>query len=393
LTSKHNAKFENEDIDFWNDVLPEELVSHIISFLPTKDAIKTSVLSKTCRNLWTTNISNLDFSDFKTVNCHSEHWVEYAKRVIPRLQSTTSIDKISIPLKSFTDVSLILEWISFAVVRHVKDLTLSRGSNEYLRMNVPPSLFYCKSLEKLELCNRLRLKIPQKRSGWFPNLKFLSLESVSISGIPDEENSPCFPKLKNLCLNMIKYEGKDDCVMKLIRNCPLLDDLSIRRFLADNVSNDDMCIPQLTSADLKFPYYTNGFNVEIEAPIKHLGISNWNPTCRIIVKNLESLINARLSFSYTRDVHYSEQQELLKLFKMVDKVKSLSLGYQVNNVIEITNIRLPLFSNLIELEVFLGCKEFCILERLLKSTNNLQTLVIHNFRVHVCVYIYMYIYY
>ena len=42
--------------------LPEPLVSHILSFLPTKDAVRTSVLSKKWQFRWTF-ITKLDLDD------------------------------------------------------------------------------------------------------------------------------------------------------------------------------------------------------------------------------------------------------------------------------------------------------------------------------------------
>ena len=42
--------------------LPDDILTHILSFLPTKDAIGTIVLSKRWNDLWTFMI-NLDFDD------------------------------------------------------------------------------------------------------------------------------------------------------------------------------------------------------------------------------------------------------------------------------------------------------------------------------------------
>jgi hypothetical protein len=402
MTSKYQ-KFANEDVDLLNDVLPEHVVSNILSRLPTKEAVKTSILSKRWRFLWTT-IYNLDFSDHNEVNrsymtddglyvdklnrcgVNRKKFIKYVSSVLLRLDPTNSIHKLSIFLMVYPNVLEIKKWISCAEQLNVKDLTLSLATQTcYNRIEVPRKVFDCKSLESLWLYVGLNLKIPKRGFVCFPNLKFLSLEYVSISGIPAAENSPCFPKLMTLCLKRVKYEQKDDCVMKLIRNCPLLKDLTIHKVLEHNVSNVDMCIPQLTTVDLGCGYYGKivGLNVQIEAPIRNLAVSLWNPTHKIIVKNPVSLIRAEIRSEGSEAYHFSmeEQGEVLKLLETVGKVKYLSLGQAVIHAIQVSKVKLPLFSNLIRLEVFLNCEDLCMLESFLDSAINLQNLVVNkNFK-------------
>jgi hypothetical protein len=377
-------KFDKESRDMKNDLLPEDVVSNILSRLRTAEAVRTSILSKRWRNLWTT-ISHLDFSAEK---CRNEEQIKnfekHVNTVMLRLNPTNSIDKCSLFFGNYSDALQIKKWISYAAERNVKDLTL-QTFNFNSPMDLPCRLFDCKPLEALSLYHGLHLKIPNRGFVCFPNLKFLSLEFVSISGIPAEKNSPCFPKLKNLRLVMIRYAGKDDCVMKLIRNCPLLEDLTIHRVLEHNVSNVDMCIPQLTEVILSCGWIDEifGLNAQIEAPIKYLEISAWNPTHRIIVKNRDSLIWAILRFRRIQSYDFQGEQrdELLKILKSVDNVKYLSLLTDVIDAIKASRIRLPLFTNVIRLEMYLGCKDFYMLECLLNSTVNLQILVIYKIRV------------
>jgi hypothetical protein len=388
---RKRRKFENQDADMLNDVLPVHLVSRILSCLPTKEAVKTSILSKRWRFLWTT-ISNLDFSDrnevdpsFKVVEGteNRKKFIKYVSNVLLQLYPTNSIDKLSIYLKVYRNVLLqIKNWISCAAQRNVKDLDLSLQA--YSRIDVSRQLYDCKSLQALRLNFGLHLKIP-KQGFVFPNLKSLSLESVSISGIPGAENSPCFPKLVTLCLKLVKYVGNNDCVMKLIRNCPLLKDLTIHRVVERNLSNVDMCIPQLTTVYLACGYVGECFesNVQIEAPIKTLKVKSWKPPYIFIVKNPDSLIRAELcsdGYLLHPNEYYNFQPEqqgkVLKLLETVDKVKYLSLDLHTMHAIKVSKIKLPLFANLIQLEVSLYCKDLYMLESFLNNTINLQKLVV-----------------
>jgi hypothetical protein len=221
-----SSKFEKEGGDMLIDLLPEKIVSNILSRLPTAEAVKTSILSKRWRSRWT-SISHLDFSLYNEVQI--KKFEKYLNAVLICLNPTTSIDKCSFSLWTYSDALQIKKWISAVVERNVKDLTLLTCKDNPI--DFPWKLFDCESLEALTLYYGLHLKNPNGGSVCFPNLKLLSLVEVSVTGIPAEENSPCFPKLKKLRLDMVKYAGKDDCVMKLIRNCPILEDLTICRAL------------------------------------------------------------------------------------------------------------------------------------------------------------------
>jgi hypothetical protein len=99
------------------------------------------------------------------------------------------------------------------------------------------------------------------------------------------------------------------------------------------------------------------------------------------------LIGAELNFRIIKSNHFEGEQpdELLKLFKTVDKVKSLSLIRYVVDAIKFSKIKLPMFGNVTQLEVELGCKDFCMLEGFLNNTENLQILVIHKIYSGGCI--------
>jgi hypothetical protein len=61
---KRGTKMENavEEDMFYSKLSEPHLISHILSFLPTRDAVRTSVLSKKWLDNWTF-ITKLDFDD------------------------------------------------------------------------------------------------------------------------------------------------------------------------------------------------------------------------------------------------------------------------------------------------------------------------------------------
>lgn len=49
--------------DTINSKLPESLINRVLSFLPTKDVVRTCALSKSWMNRWTSSITKLDLDD------------------------------------------------------------------------------------------------------------------------------------------------------------------------------------------------------------------------------------------------------------------------------------------------------------------------------------------
>jgi hypothetical protein len=117
---------EKEDID--GNVkslgdLPEESLRHSLSFLPTKNAVKTCVLSKSWECRWA-SIPNLDF--------YGEHWelrtrakrnllMNFVERVLC-LRDSYAIELFTLPCDVLRDASRVNTWISTAVRHNVQEL-------------------------------------------------------------------------------------------------------------------------------------------------------------------------------------------------------------------------------------------------------------------------------
>ena len=116
--------------------LPEEILRYILSLLPTRDAIRTSILCKRWEYLWT-SIPNLDFGKMD----HDKRilFMNYVERVL-LLRDSTDIKRFSLSCQVLYDACHVSAWISTAVRRNVQKLYLSLYHSEE-PFSLPPSLF------------------------------------------------------------------------------------------------------------------------------------------------------------------------------------------------------------------------------------------------------------
>ncbi|KAJ1383997.1 Leucine-rich repeat domain superfamily [Sesbania bispinosa] len=128
LPKKQKSK-EGEDII---SKLPESLISRILSFLPTKDAVRTSVLSKIWVYRWT-SITKLDLDDsvfynyspkkMKTGGKRKHNFVNFVNRAL-LVTKTSSMESFSLVMANKYDASLVNTWISSILSRNVNNLLM-----------------------------------------------------------------------------------------------------------------------------------------------------------------------------------------------------------------------------------------------------------------------------
>ncbi|KAI4328662.1 hypothetical protein L6164_020998 [Bauhinia variegata] len=99
--------------DYSQDIistLPDEILSRILSFLPTKDAVKTSVLSKNWIYKWTC-ITNLDVDDKFSMKSRTrkEIFINFMNRVLSHVQSS-KINNVSLKFIFFEYKASIWLW-------------------------------------------------------------------------------------------------------------------------------------------------------------------------------------------------------------------------------------------------------------------------------------------
>ncbi|XP_020874866.1 F-box/LRR-repeat protein At5g38396-like isoform X2 [Arabidopsis lyrata subsp. lyrata] len=195
--------------------LPDEVLCHTLSFLTTKEAAVTSVLSKRWRNLLAF-VSNLHIDD--SVFLHPEEgkrdrneirqsFVEFVDRILA-LQGNSPIKKVSLKCLGMLDAERLDDWISNVLVRGVSelDLSISFSVEEYILMST--IRFESKNLVKLKLHNAyIGCQI---ESELLPMLKTLVLESARFF-VDYKSFLSAFAVLENLVLVDVfgYYSSKD----------------------------------------------------------------------------------------------------------------------------------------------------------------------------------------
>jgi hypothetical protein len=221
--------------------LPEEVLRHILSFLLTKDAVRTSVLSKRWEYLWA-SIPDLDFEQYFLDKRNI--LMNFVERVLC-LRDSYAINRFTLTCDVLLDASRVNTWISAAVRHNVRELYIKLYDLKG-EFPLPCCLFTCKTLTSLHLCMPIILKLPTTIC--LSNLKTLTIESVTFS---DEYLTQQFfsrlPALEKLCLQDCSWGS-----LKVVRlSTPKLYSLSITEFERPNSSYGDGCQIMIFAFGLK----------------------------------------------------------------------------------------------------------------------------------------------
>ncbi|CAA7055569.1 unnamed protein product [Microthlaspi erraticum] len=250
--------------------LPDDLLVKILSYLPTKVAVSTSILSKQWQFLWMwlpkleyrpKYVSEPALKGFidKNLPLHRAH-------VIESLRLTISDEHI--------ESEDIKRWIEIAVSRHVRELEISY---EPAYENIFPSSFYtCESLE------------------------ILKLKDVTLMDVPP--STACLPSLKTLELDSVSYE-RDESLQRLLSICPVLEELSVHFGGEDDLVEFSIIVPSLQRLSLFIDDdYLDLDRYVIDTPcLKYFKLEDWNDSrtyCEI--KNMPTLEEAFVDVFFSR---------------------------------------------------------------------------------------------
>jgi hypothetical protein len=205
--------------------LGETIKAKILSYLPIKEAIRTNTLSTKWRHTWTLipeiDIREAYFPSIKLPESRSR-LVKFVDILF--LLHKGPIHNFKLSTRQCCHDALD-RWIVNLSRNGMRELTLELTSKRKYKLH--SSFFSCKDLRSIYLCNCL-VKIPQDYEG-FKVLSVLKLENCSLTGAEIE---------------------------RLVCNCPLLKDLSLRKFrersgLKINVPNLERLLIDGNFADLR----------------------------------------------------------------------------------------------------------------------------------------------
>ncbi|KAF3328939.1 F-box/FBD/LRR-repeat protein [Carex littledalei] len=159
--------------------LPEHVLLHMLSFLPTLVAASTSFLSRRFRHLWeTTTTLDLDLSAFRHSTCSA--FVDMVDRCLLDRDSLYNLLSLRIDLcdrnlfeggiLTFGYVNILLVRAAELGVRHLSFSHLTHQLDEFL-----PTILSIASLESLSLCHLSR------RAVFPPSFAATGLKSLSLA--------------------------------------------------------------------------------------------------------------------------------------------------------------------------------------------------------------------
>ncbi|KAK7280974.1 hypothetical protein RIF29_08583 [Crotalaria pallida] len=311
--------------------VPDCIIGHILSYLPTKDAVRTIILSKTWESKWT-HITNLNIDDVlisERTRENRERFINFVNRVFQNLSSkrihTFTLNLSRLFTRKENPCYFLPEWINSALELEVQNLCVEYITNK--RYNLSISLLPSTSLVHLDLnvyCN-----IILSSSNYFRNLKVLKLCKIRFVG----------DHLSN----------QEDMVL----NFPVLELLYVKDCSWLNVKNIIIEAPVLEKMTLLFEIE---YNIEPWSPtFKVLSIRlhtfcySGNLVGDIILSNPLSIVQAWINV--TRSV---KACKFLQQFREVNFLKLSSSTIQGLCRDKDYASTLPMFQSLIHLELELS---------------------------------------
>ncbi|XP_045829978.1 F-box/FBD/LRR-repeat protein At5g22660-like [Trifolium pratense] len=298
--------------------LPDNVLNHILSFLSTEDAIKTSILSTKWRYLWT-YLSVFDFysiwpnricsllHEITTLIDKSNHHQIEIKRL------TIRIPEPEVPLDAHKVASLVTSLLTLKII----DLQFRINGKEHLKTScmLPRRFSPSYSLTKLHLhIGGYALHIPNGIHIQFPSLKTLNLSYATFENEESvEQFFSGFPVLEELTLYHCYWLFMDHITIAI----------STLRMLTIHVD----------------PYSLNDCNDNEEMSLKIDCVNLLSLTCIsdptiqfVIVKPPTSLLDAYIAFSLHSTEQYMEYAAeyvsrcAVGLLSGLASVKSLTLS-------------------------------------------------------------------
>ncbi|XP_010496375.1 PREDICTED: putative FBD-associated F-box protein At5g53635 isoform X2 [Camelina sativa] len=221
--------------------LPDPLICHILSHLPTKEAVSTSVLSTRWKTLWlwvpSLELNSRKLPDLSAFSCYGNRFFD-SSRVSHINELKLIIADIRFINGDDYDSSCFTSWIDAAIKRKVQHL--------YVRF----PLNSCLDVMPLSVCNSESSVSLKLHLVALPNGDFVSL--------------PC---LKTLHLNTVCYPD-ETTFERLVSSCPVLEELEVKGSVSCKAKVFRVLSKSLKRVviSLRFSLFHLGSEVEVDTP-------------------------------------------------------------------------------------------------------------------------------
>ncbi|KAL1195215.1 putative F-box/FBD/LRR-repeat protein [Cardamine amara subsp. amara] len=322
----------------------DELLVKILSFLPTKAAVSTSVLSKQWKNLWK-RVVKLEYDDTDSKIKPSKFRKRFRNFVKKNLQIDRESALESLYLKFSTQPFKgedIESWVGFAVSRGVRQLSIAYSSNKRRHAMLPVSLYCCNSLVSLKLEEEIFVRIPDRVC--LPSLKTLNLQSVQF------------------CYN------EEDPLRRFLPNCPVLENLTVKH-IKQCGNRFSVIVPSLQSLSLEISDQNIFDEYVIDTPsLRYLKFKDQYIRRSCSIENMPKLEEADIDVA---------SPDTKKFLEPIASVKHLSLCLKVKSAKEVYTDGI-IFTQLEHLKLC-TCNKYWseVLVQLLKDSPTLRVLELY----------------
>ncbi|KAJ3674905.1 hypothetical protein LUZ60_005521 [Juncus effusus] len=329
-------------------LLPDCLIHQVLSFLETKESVRTTVLSKRWIDIWK-SVPYLELieSEFK----QAETFINFTNSILlHKLQLETFI------LKWLdcdeTSHEIINNWISKLVSLKPNYVEIELCLPNLENLDFLSTLFNCASIETLDLW-------PAIHEGW-----------ASLN--PTVVNLPNLKYLQLYCLNL-----NDEFLQKILSGCPILEELTIENCFL-NLTYQKIRSLSLKKLTMRYNEFSEGARLRIWIPglveleIEfHLG--------RVLFYNLESIERASVTLLDTENDYDGKNFKVLKGLLNAKTIELSSL-LPLNTMFEKELLNLPVFEKLEILDFSGGYinKDLQPLISFLKLTPNVEKLFLRH---------------
>ncbi|TYH35183.1 hypothetical protein ES332_D13G175800v1, partial [Gossypium tomentosum] len=269
--------------------LPDNVILHIMSSLPMKEAVRTCLLSTRLKDLFT-SISNIELDGVLRNKALRNRFMKFSDGFLS-LRKDISVDRFRLGCGPGIDHRKINEWILYAVRLGVRELDLIFQSRSFETRHFTElefAVFTCKTLLTLRLFN-----------------------------------------LPILHLNFLKFSD-DESIRRLLSGCNSLEELLVQSCELSNLNKLNVCHRTLKRLTISGGDLAPSCELEINTPnlvCFDFGYIYCEET-RLSLRNLNSLSEARICIGFIvnrSSNYYNDTASVFDLMRALSCVQSFHL--------------------------------------------------------------------